>query len=316
MGITPLPTAAQRQNDKSGVALERIENQQAIGAYHFTDNFKLSLQNAGWQINELITKIIDTPRQIAGRGQDDEQKLIHVVPGGVPQEPLPQGAEMFDPKAGEFDVTISSGPSFQSQREAASNFADLIVQQIDALPIAPQAKASILAISVKLKNIGPFGDEIAEIINPQAQQNIPPQVQQQMAQLQQQLGAAHQLGQTLLQKVQELEFEKKAQIVQNQGKIELEKMRIEASITTAEINTKAQQLQERIEFVHDMVKQLMQNKHDGGMKLLDAAHEAGMAGLNAQHSQALAEQNAQASAQQSAMEAEQNQQAEDADAEQ
>src|SRR6185437_14344989 len=65
MGITPLPTAAQRQNEKSGVALERIQTQQAIGSFHFTANFKLSVQNAGEQINELVTEILDTPRQIA-----------------------------------------------------------------------------------------------------------------------------------------------------------------------------------------------------------------------------------------------------------
>lgn len=303
MGITPLPTAAQRQNEKSGVALERIETQQAVGAYHFTANFELSLQNAGFQLNELITQVIDTPRQIAGRGQDDEQKLLHVVPGGQPQEALPEGAEMFDPSAGEFDVTISTGPSFQSQREAASEFADLLVQQIDALPVAPEAKAKLLALSVKLKNIGPLGDEMADILDPQAAQNIPPQVQAQMAKLQQQLQVAHQLGTQLYQKVQELEFEKKAHIVDNQGKMALEKLRIEASITTAEINTKAQILTERIEFVHDMLKQLVKQGHDGHMKAADIAHEAGMAGLNAKHASDLADQTAAAASAQSAQDA-------------
>src|SRR5437899_5259474 len=59
MGITPLPTSAQRQNEKSGVALEKIKNQEAVGSFHFTDNFVRALNNSGRQFNELITKLAD-----------------------------------------------------------------------------------------------------------------------------------------------------------------------------------------------------------------------------------------------------------------
>jgi hypothetical protein len=40
MGISPLPTAAQRDNQKSGVALERIHQQSAIGTLTFVDKFE------------------------------------------------------------------------------------------------------------------------------------------------------------------------------------------------------------------------------------------------------------------------------------
>lgn len=303
MGITPLPTAAQRQNEKSGVALERIETQQSVGAYHFTANFKRSLQNAGFQLNELITKILDTPRQIAGRGQDDEQSVLHVAPGGAGAEKLPQGAEVFDPQAGEFDVTISSGPSFQSQREAASNFADLLVQQIDALPVAPESKAKLLALSVKLKNIGPLGDEMAEILDPQAQAQIPPAAQAQIAQLQQHLQVAQQLGMELHQKVQELEFEKKAGIVKNQGDMALEKLKIEADVAKAEVTTKSQMLAERVEFIHDLLLKLVDQKHAGHEQGAKLAHEVAMAGVQHEQAKELATQQAAHASLQSAQDA-------------
>lgn len=292
MGITPLPTAAQRQNEKSGVALQRIENQQAIGSYHFTANFKLSLQNAGTQLNELITEVIDTPRQIAGRGQDDEQKLIHVVPGG--QQP-PEGVnpeDTFNPSAGEFDVTISSGPSYQSQREAASDFVDQIVQQIDALPIAPQAKASILALGVKLKDIGPLGDQMAKILDPQNGEPVPPQAQQMIAQLQQQLQVAHDMGAKLFQKVQELEFDKKAQITKGQTDIQLKQMDIEARVAVAQIETKAQDISQRLDVVSDLMQQFLQMRHESVMQ-----------DQQAQNAQQLASQQAQAASQQSSQDA-------------
>lgn len=296
MGIVPLPTAAQRQNEKSGVALERIQTQQAVGSYHFTANFKLSLQNAGWQINELITNILDTPRQIAGRGQDDQQKLLHVVPGGQAQQALPEGSEVIDPTAGEYDVTISSGPSFQSQREAADQFADLLVQQIDALPIPPPAKAKLLSLSVKLKNIGPLGDEMADILDPPQDQPIPPAAQQQMAQLSQQLQVAHAMGQQLFQKVQELEFEKKAAVVKTQGEMEIRKLELETDLAKAEITTKAQQLSERLTLVTDLFQQLLDHKHEFAMQA-----------VGAQQQQDLAQQQADANSAQSAQDAAQAQ---------
>jgi hypothetical protein len=35
MGIAPLPTAVQRDSEKIGIALERIQNTEALGSYHF-----------------------------------------------------------------------------------------------------------------------------------------------------------------------------------------------------------------------------------------------------------------------------------------
>jgi hypothetical protein len=277
-----------------------------VGAYHFTANFKLSLQNAGWQINELITNIIDTPRQIAGRGQDDTQKLIPVAPKGVqPTTPLQPGEEPFDPTAGEFDVTISSGPSYQSQREAASEFADLVVQQVDKLPIPPPAKAKLVSMSIKLKNIGPLGDEMAEIIDPPQDQPIPPQFQAQIAQMQQELQFAKEMGTKLFQRVQELEFDQKAQITKHQGDVELQRMKSETELAKAEITTKAQDLSERMAVITDMFS-----------KLLDQSHEFAMQLQEQQHAKELAAQNAEAASAQSAQDAAQQQMSQQATTEQ
>jgi hypothetical protein len=62
IGTSPLPTAAQRRNEKSGVALQQIQQQEAVGSFHFTDNFDRALQNTGWQLNELIHLTLDTQR--------------------------------------------------------------------------------------------------------------------------------------------------------------------------------------------------------------------------------------------------------------
>ena len=93
MGIAPLPTPAQAQNQKSGIALERISTQEAIGAFHFTDNFSRFLQNYGRQTNELITILAKNewlPDELLGKDQKDEDMNLKVAPKGSEAPPNPQ----------------------------------------------------------------------------------------------------------------------------------------------------------------------------------------------------------------------------------
>lgn len=303
MGITPLPTAAQRQNEKSGVALDKIQSQQAIGSFHFTDNFDRAIENAGRQLDELITKVMDTPRQVGTRQPDDSHQLMHVVPNGqMPQQqPGEQPVspdEVFDPTKGDFDVTISTGMSYQSQREEASAFVDLLVQNIDTLPIPPQAKATLLARAVSLKDIGPIGDELSKILDPQGDgEPIPPQAQQAIAQLQQQLQQLNAACQHYEQVIQQLQMEKQAKVVDNESRMAIEKMKIEAQVAVAEISTKAQSLNERLAFVEDLAKQFHAQAHDRAMQA-EAAQQQQQA--QAQQADAQSQQSAQEAAQQQA----------------
>lgn len=291
MGITPLPTAAQRQNEKSGVALDKIQAQQAIGSYHFTDNFDRSLENGGRQIDELITLVLDTPRQVGTRQPDDSHVLMHIVPGG---QNMPMGEdgqpvnpeEVFDPTKGDFDVTISTGMSYQSQREEASAFVDLLVGELGNLPLPPETKATLLSKAISLKDIGPIGDEIAKIIDPNGDgEPIPPQAQQLIGQLKQQLAALNAACQHYEEIIKKLQMEKDAKIVDNEYRMSIEKMKIEAQVAVAEINTKAQSLNERLTFVEDLAKQFHAQAHDQAMGAQQAQQQAELA--DQQHQQGL-----------------------------
>ena len=295
MGITALPTAAQRQNEKSGVALDKIQASQAIGSFHFTDNFDRAIENAGRQLDELITKVMDTPRQVTARNPDDTHNLMHVVPKG---KQMPQPGEqpidpddVFNPQKGDYDVTISSGMSYQSQRAEASDFVDTLIQNLGELPLPPQAKATLLARAISLKDIGPIGDDLAKIIDPQGDgEPVPPQAQQMIGQLQQQLQVLHQANTELQTQLHQLDFDKKAQIVKGQTDIQLKQMQIEADITMAEINTKAQNISERMEFVEDMVKQLQVHAHESALSAQEAQQGQDAQQQAAQQQQAIQSQ--------------------------
>jgi hypothetical protein len=285
MGISPLPTSAQRQNEKSGVALEKIQNQEAIGSFHFTDKFVAALHNTGQQLNELITKLAELdslPSQLLGKDQKDEDLPLKVMARGVDaaSEQLDE-AQQFFAHRGQFQITISDGPNYQSQREEGSDFADTLLATLPSLGLAPQVMQAVVAIAIKLKNIGILGQEIADLLSPPDPNNIPPQAKAILAQAQGQV-------QQLQAEVQQLRLEKLGKVTEIQGKKELAQSEFvtrmaesdkdrETKIAVAEIMTKSQQLSERLAAVEDLMKQFHEQAHDLAMTQQAQKHEKDMA---------------------------------------
>lgn len=194
VGISPLPTAAQRDNAKSGVALQTIKQQQQVGSFHFTDGFDRALEFAGRVINSWIPVVYDTERDVAIRKPDDSHKIVSLntpapyaeQPGGEP--------EHYPIDDADHDVTVNTGPSSDSQWEAQSDFLDQLVTNLHQLPVPPPAQAKLLAMAIRMKNLGAKGDEMADIISPPENQPMSPAAQ---AALQHASALVQQLSQTV-----------------------------------------------------------------------------------------------------------------------
>jgi len=291
MGISPLPTAMQRDSQKSGIALEKIQAQQAIGSFHFVDNFERALCFAGRVIDSWIPVVYDTERAVAIRHPDDTHKVVRINTEGPYQ--TPQGEqEQYKVEEGRHDITISTGPSNESQRDAASDFLDTLVANLGKLPVAPPQAAELLSLAIQMKQLGPKGDQMAEIISPPKQgPQLPPQAQQAVQQAQAQMQQLQATNQQLQQEVAKLFQEKQSKIVDNEYKMRIEKMKIDADITKAEITTKAQVLSERAQFINDLWTQLHDQAHEHGMQVVDQQHEQAMA--QQEHQQGMEQQGAQ-----------------------
>jgi Phage P22-like portal protein len=311
MGISPLPTAAQRDSEKSGVALERISTQESIGSFHFTDNFDRALQNLGWQVNELITPIYDTAREVPVQKADGKSAVLQIIGNsshplkddgayelqGLPANQDGSPVEHLHTGKGEFDVTISTGPSYQSQREQASEFVDHLIANWQQLGIPAPLAQKILALGIKLKDIGPIGDAIQELLDPPSDMSQwPPAAQAQFSQLQAQLQALQTENAALHQ-------DRAARVLEQQTKLQLKDKEIaakgaadaadhmvrmseadkdrETKLEVAEIGTKAQSLQERLKLFNDLVKQFHDQAHDLGMLAQQHAQGMEMAQQNA-----------------------------------
>jgi hypothetical protein len=296
MGISPLPTAAERNNEKSGVALDRIETARSIGTYHFIDNYNRALERAGRIVDSWIGVTYDTEREVPLHHKDDTREMVRINTDGPYVDAKTNELRHYPVDEGDHDITISTGPSNETQREAAGEFLDTLISTLPKLPLAPPQAAKLLALSIQMKQLGPKGDEMAEIIAPPDQNQMPPQAQQAMAQAQQQM-------QALMQELQQLRFEKQARVVENEYRMKIERMKIEAGITEASIEAKTQDVSERREFVGDMWQSLHDSAHDQAMQSMDHAHEQALASQQAQqqaqqqtsdqqHQQTMAEQQA------------------------
>lgn len=292
IGVMPLPTQALRQNEKSGIALEKIQNQEAVGSYHFTDNADRALVNYARQMNELITKVMVNPRQVGVKLKDDSHSLMHIVSGDHPEPDGAKPEEILHVDQGEYDVTILTGPSYQSEREEQSSFVDTLLQNLQTLPIPPPIATKILALAIRMKNLGHLGDQIAKMLDPE-QGDPQAQLQGAQAQAAQMQQAMGEMGAEL----QKLKLEKQGKVVDNEYNLKLEQLKqnfevwkvqvtLDNARAIAEIQTKAQIAIERTRQIQEVETELHSAAHEAAM----SAQEHGQTLEQGQQAAALAPQ--------------------------
>jgi hypothetical protein len=156
MGTSMLPSSAQRRNEKSGIALQEIKESAQLGAYHFVDHFDHMVRQVGVICEDLIDKVYDTAREVGVLSADDEASIVRINDDQM--EPTEAQPKPISTK-GTHRVTISTGPTSDSQREEVSRFVDTLAGSKDA-----EMVRVIMPMLVKMKNLGPLGDKLAELL--------------------------------------------------------------------------------------------------------------------------------------------------------
>lgn len=310
MGVNALPTQAQRSNQKSGVALEKIQSEQSIGSYHLPDATDRAIRLTGRIINNWLPEVDlgETKRPI--RLADGKHKMVPInTDAAVIEGDHEYHFPIADDK-GRYQLTISSGPSHESQREEGSELVDTLFSNIQNLPAPGSPAAKMMALGIRIKQLGPLGDQMADILDPP---NQSAQQQQQMAQLQQQQQAQGEQLQQAQALIQKLMLERQGRVVEQQGKLTLAHVQHAAAMTeanldretklaVAEITTQAQDQQQRTQTYEDLQAQFHDQAHDVAMQATQQQHEQGMAQVQGQQASAQSAQDAaqQAQVQQSA----------------
>jgi hypothetical protein len=242
-----------RSNETSGRAILARQREGDISTFHFIDNLSRAIRHTGRILIDLIPHVYSAQRIIRVLGEDGKEENVPVnqeAPAVDPEtgQPMqqqavgPDGQPMVDPltgnpimepvmrmhdlSAGKYDLTVESGPSYTTRREEA---AAVMTELIQAYP----ASAPIVAPEL-FKNFDfPNADKIAEKMEAQASGAVPPEVQKQMQEGQQQIAQLTEENQTL--KMDQQGEMAKLQ-VQQQGKMQELEQKKELAMIEIQVN--------------------------------------------------------------------------------
>jgi hypothetical protein len=295
MGSNYLPTQAQRINDKSGKALEKIDDAATQGTYHFVYAYEDGIRHTGVIVEDLIDKIHDYTGETGWMDPKLETKQVRI---NDPDD------EQAYPTRGDHMVTISSAPSSDSEYDAVQKVLEHLVGQLQVIAqiAGAPAAAALLAQSIRMLNLGPQGDELVDIVMPEAFKS------QDGKPVDPQLVAAKGQIQQLTQQLQQAGFIIKTKQIEGQTKLEIEKMKAgvqtsegdkdrEVKLEVAELGAKVDRMWlliegmklideragRRIEHAHDAIERAKDRTHD--VHTADRAMLA--AGVAATHGAAL-----------------------------
>jgi len=234
------PSLGAQSNETSGRAIVARQRQGEIATFNYQDNISKGIRYTWEILVDLIPKVYDTERNLRILGQDGAERYAKVNTVSMDQRGQPIAVN--DLTAGRYDVVVTTGPSFATQRMEAS---ELYMNLVQAQPEVFGVAGDLIMKATDL----PYAEEISErlkaLLPPPIQQllnkdkSMPPEVVAAMAQAEQMMQAVQQQ----MQQVQLAGIEaQKEQADAGKGKAEVQKLI--ADLKTQEANFEAKVAQE------------------------------------------------------------------------
>jgi hypothetical protein len=290
-----------KSNEQSGVAIRSRQQQGEIATYNFPDNIAKAMKLTGEILIDIVPKVYDTARSVRILGADLSEKYAKI---NTPEQD-PETGEIRvanDLTRGKYDLTVTTGPSFSTQRqEAAETYSNIGA----AVPQIWGIAGDLMIQAMDL----PYSQQIAErlkaMLPPQIQEQLskdkpmPPEVQAAMAQAAQVMAVAQQQTQLVQEAAKEVEADKadadkaKAEVKMAMADLKVAQAQFEAKIAqevtkivtdragldvqSANLDVKGTQLQAQEQDIErkkkdvGVVEEAMQNIHDFAQQFAQVA---------------------------------------------
>ncbi|HLA60912.1 MAG TPA: portal protein [Nitrospiraceae bacterium] len=232
----------ERSNEQSGVAISRRSEQTQIVNFNFPDNMSKGIKRTWEIIIDRIPYYIDTEQTVRILGRDGAEEYIKVNEAGTDPK-TGEPVILNDLSRGKYDVAVTVGPSFTTQRQEA---AETYGQMAQGNPQLMTVAGDLIFKSMDL----PYAEEIAErlqaILPPPIQQmlgqgkNVPPEVQQVMAQAQQAMAQVQQHGQLVQKAAAELDT-KSAEVESSMADLSVKRAQFDADVAKSLANITMQE---------------------------------------------------------------------------
>jgi hypothetical protein len=284
-----------RSNETSGRAINARREEGDTATFDYQDALNFGIQTTGELILSALPKVYDTPRvmRVIGKdGAEDWKRLYEEV-----QDPQTGQTKVInDLSAGKYDVTVTTGANYDTQR---MEFVDVLSQLGQNNPAIAAGIPDLLVGAMDFPKADEAAERLKLLLPPQVQQAMAqkdqsPAVMQLQAQMQQMQMMAQQQMQEMGQELQKAQA-KASQVEdkQIQAQVEAEKLlqeRQRISIEWFQAET------ERMKVVADAAHKQTQAAQAGEFKAADLhqkdAHK--LADLNHQAQSADAERQFQA----------------------
>jgi hypothetical protein len=174
-----------RSNETSGIAQRERKMSGAVATFNYIDNLTYAIRFTYEILVDMIPKVYDTPRVVRVLGADGGEKWKQLYQE-VTDPVTGQRVVLNDIGKGKYDVVVTVGPSYATQRmEAVESFTTMLGQMGNGLP---PPIASLMAYTA-IKNLDvPGSEEVEEgfrnflvgtgVMKPKEGEEAPPQQQQ------------------------------------------------------------------------------------------------------------------------------------------
>jgi hypothetical protein len=245
--------------EQSGRAIGMRQNQGNLASFAYVDNLGRAIHHIGRILVDLIPKIYDRAGRIVRIVKPDQTKKLVTL--GQPTMDQTGTPYFWDLSVGEYDVSISVGPGYESKRQ------EFVASVMQLVQTAPQIAQFIMDLVVRHMD-WPGANEIAErlkkMLPPQLQEpdekqqpgqpQIPPEFQQKMeALLQQHAALTQQLNQAnsvIESRRMELESRERMTALQEQTKLLVAELKAQSQEGIELLRQQVTALDRRLELLH------------------------------------------------------------------
>lgn len=297
-GIYPDPTTQNGLSPISGKAIKQQQAGQAIATYGFVDSLNYAIKHIGEIILDLLPHYWNDNKVRLSMNVDGQFKPVSMGDTEV------DGADNFDMSYGKYSVSIATGPSYASQKEA------VIEMLMDTIKTNPNAMQLALPWIINQINL-PGSDELADLFaltlpenvqsylqqmkqssaNPEEalksavmqMQGMGQKIQQDAQMIKQLTEALENETNQLKSKEQELEAKKEIEATKAQSQLMLEAIKHEHDKELAEIKAKFEVMAKALdirqadsEAHREMATQLMKSEVDSQNRKDEMSHQAGL----------------------------------------
>lgn len=287
------PSLGQQKSDQSGKAVQLLQKQADVSNLHFTDNLSRAMRHTGRMLVDLIPKVYDTPRiqRIINPDGSAKQVVVHAgndtAAQGMAQTQDPAIAKVYDLSAGNYDVTVSVGPSYQTKRQEAT------AMQMELLKVLPPnlvgITTDILVRNMDIPQSKEIADRLQKMLPPQVQDNDDQTPEAQLQRAQMQLSQMSQQHELLVKALNETTDKLKTDYAKQQANVSIAKLNNETKVAVAQITTAAQTAITRAQIVADVMRELHGSAHEIALQKDQQEFEANQSTSQQEHEQTMQE---------------------------